>query len=62
MGTAQSGLPDLRLGDLIRDAPLVRTARRLASSILEADPSLSGPHRHLLPLLSPPPETPSSPA
>jgi ATP-dependent DNA helicase RecG len=62
MGTAQSGLPDLRLGDLIRDAPLVRTARRLASATLEADPSLSGPHRHLLPLLAPPPETPSTPA
>ncbi len=40
LGTSQSGLPGLRLGDLVRDARLVRTARRLATGILEADPSL----------------------
>lgn len=41
LGTAQSGLPGLQLGDLVRDARLVRTARRLAADILAADPSLS---------------------
>ncbi len=43
LGTAQSGLPGLQLGDLVRDARLVRTARRLASEILAADPLLTRP-------------------
>lgn len=43
LGTAQSGLPGLKLGDLVRDARLVRTARRLAADILSADPPLSRP-------------------
>lgn len=40
LGTAQSGLPGLQLGDLVKDAKLVRTARRLAADILAADPLL----------------------
>jgi ATP-dependent DNA helicase RecG len=52
LGTAQSGLPGLRLGDLVRDAKLVRTARRLAANTLAADPALSLPQNaHLRPLL-----------
>lgn len=52
LGTAQSGLPDLHLGDLLRDASLVRTARRLAESILTTDPDLQQPaNRHLRDLL-----------
>ena len=43
LGTAQSGLPGLRLGDLVQDARLVRTARRLANEILDADPDLTLP-------------------
>jgi ATP-dependent DNA helicase RecG len=41
MGTAQSGLPGLKLGDLIRDADLMRQARAAATAILASDPALS---------------------
>jgi len=52
LGTAQSGLPGLRLGDLVRDARLVRTARRLATHTLTGDPGLTKPENaRLRPLL-----------
>jgi ATP-dependent DNA helicase RecG len=40
LGTAQSGLPALKLGDLIKDAELMRRARAAATVILAADPRL----------------------
>ena len=40
LGTAQSGLPALKIGDLIRDAHLMRQARTAAMSIFDADPRL----------------------
>ena len=40
LGTAQSGLPALKLGSLKIDAPLMRQARDVATAILAADPSL----------------------
>jgi RecG-like helicase/REP element-mobilizing transposase RayT len=40
LGTAQSGLPGLKLGDLRRDAALMRKARRAALELLENDPGL----------------------
>jgi RecG-like helicase/REP element-mobilizing transposase RayT len=40
LGTAQSGLPALKLGDLKTDAALMRRARAAAMHILEADPRL----------------------
>ncbi|HSP45543.1 MAG TPA: helicase-related protein, partial [Chthoniobacterales bacterium] len=40
LGTAQSGLPALKLGNLIRDADLMRRARASATVILAADPRL----------------------
>ena len=40
LGTAQSGLPELKLGDLRRDAGLMRKARRVALQLLENDPRL----------------------
>ena len=43
LGTAQSGLPALRLGDLRRDAALMRKARRAALELLENDPRLARP-------------------
>jgi ATP-dependent DNA helicase RecG len=43
LGTAQSGLPPLRLGDLIRDAELMKRARAAAVAILERDPLLELP-------------------
>ncbi len=43
LGTAQTGLPPLRLGDLFRDAALLEKARRHATTIFEADPALERP-------------------
>ena len=43
LGTAQSGLPALKIGDLKRDADMVRRARAAAISIFEMDPRLELP-------------------
>jgi len=43
LGTAQSGLPALKIGNLKTDAHLMRRARSVARSILEADPRLELP-------------------
>jgi RecG-like helicase/REP element-mobilizing transposase RayT len=43
LGTAQSGLPALKIGDLKRDAELMRRARTAAMSIFEMDPDLEWP-------------------
>ncbi|MDP9187105.1 MAG: ATP-dependent DNA helicase RecG, partial [Verrucomicrobiota bacterium] len=40
LGTAQSGLPALKIGNLKRDAELMRRARTAAISIFAADPKL----------------------
>ena len=47
LGTAQSGLPGLQLGDLVRDQALVNVARQLATEALSQDPTLRRYH-HLL--------------
>jgi ATP-dependent DNA helicase RecG len=39
-GTRQSGLPDLRFGDLARDVEVIERARETAQRILAADPRL----------------------
>jgi len=43
LGTAQSGLPALKIGDLRRDAQLMKRARTSAMSIFEMDPQLEWP-------------------
>jgi ATP-dependent DNA helicase RecG len=43
LGTAQSGLPALKIGDLKRDADLMRRARAAAMSIFQTDPHLEQP-------------------
>ena len=43
LGTAQSGLPALRIGDLKTDGGLMRQARAAAMSIFKADPRLESP-------------------
>jgi ATP-dependent DNA helicase RecG len=43
LGTAQSGLPGLKIGNLKRDAQLMQRARNAATSIFELDPSLEWP-------------------
>ncbi len=48
LGTAQSGFPPLRLGDLLRDGDVMTEARKVAREILEADPDLSQPGHEVL--------------
>ena len=52
LGTAQSGLPALKIGDLKRDAELMRRSRAAAVSIFDMDPRLEQPEnqrfRHLI--------------
>lgn len=43
LGTAQSGLPPLKLGDLFRDAELMKLARNHAFLVCERDPGLDDP-------------------
>jgi ATP-dependent DNA helicase RecG len=43
LGTAQTGLPPLRLGNLLRDSALIQQAREQAESIFERDPQLARP-------------------
>jgi ATP-dependent DNA helicase RecG len=42
LGTAQSGLPPLKLGDLLRDGDLMQLARSTARAIFDSDPDLRG--------------------
>lgn len=52
LGTRQAGVPDFRVASLLRDAGILREARRLAEQILAGDPGLtseaSRPIAHLL--------------
>lgn len=52
LGTAQSGLADLRFADFLADTALLREARAMADSVLAEDPDLTGRHRALRPLIA----------
>ncbi len=53
LGTQQSGLPPLRLGDILKDGDLMRQARGAAFLVFERDPQLEDPeHRHLKKLMA----------
>ncbi len=47
-GVRQSGMPDLRLGDLASDQAIIERSRALAKAILETDPYLDRPEHALL--------------
>ncbi|MDE0506776.1 MAG: ATP-dependent DNA helicase RecG [Candidatus Poribacteria bacterium] len=47
-GTRQSGLPNLRLANLIQDAPLLEAAKTEANRLAQADPGLRQPEHQLL--------------
>ncbi len=51
LGTAQSGLADLRFTDFLADTALLREAREIADRILAEDPRLEGVHRKLAGLI-----------
>jgi ATP-dependent DNA helicase RecG len=48
LGTAQTGLPSLGLGDLLRDADIMSEARRVALEVLAEDPELRNPAHGLM--------------
>jgi len=43
LGTSQSGLPPLRIANLIEDSPLLALAREVAQELLSEDPELAAP-------------------
>ena len=47
-GTAQHGMPDLKVADLVEDFELLRMARRDAFAIVAEDPGLNAPHHQTL--------------
>jgi ATP-dependent DNA helicase RecG len=47
-GVRQSGMPDLKIGDLSKDTEIIEQTRELAKRILEADPYLDQPRNALL--------------
>ena len=47
-GTAQSGVLDLKIADLSKDAQLLHTARNIATEILRNDPELINPENTLV--------------
>ena len=49
LGTAQSGLPVLKLGNLKTDARLMRSARAAAAKIFESDPKLEAAGKSTFP-------------
>jgi ATP-dependent DNA helicase RecG len=51
LGTAQSGLTDLRFADFITDIELIREARALADKVFQEDPPLNSIHENLRPLI-----------
>lgn len=48
LGIAQSGLPPLRLGDLLRDRELMTECRNAAGALLASDPMLARPEHRLI--------------
>ncbi|MCG6536965.1 MAG: DNA helicase RecG, partial [Syntrophales bacterium LBB04] len=48
MGTRQSGLPDFRIANLIRDGKILNEAKESAFDLLEGDPALEKQEHRLL--------------
>jgi ATP-dependent DNA helicase RecG len=48
MGTQQSGVADLLIADLSKDAPILTLARDAAQELLQSDPDLSQPENALV--------------
>jgi ATP-dependent DNA helicase RecG len=52
LGTAQSGLTDVRFADFITDTQLIREARLLADQVFQEDPELSAQNQNLRELIT----------
>ncbi|MFZ3272898.1 MAG: ATP-dependent DNA helicase RecG, partial [Lutibacter sp.] len=48
MGTQQSGILNLKIADLVKDANLLKTARMMAMELLDKDPDLSAPENRFI--------------
>ncbi len=48
MGTQQSGILNLKIADLVKDAGLLKTARMMAMELLDKDPDLSAPENRFI--------------
>jgi ATP-dependent DNA helicase RecG len=48
IGTRQSGLPDLRIANIVRDQELLQSARREAFGLVKEDPGLKRPENRYL--------------
>lgn len=48
LGTRQSGMPDFRVGSIVKDARILDEAKTAAFGIVEHDPMLSRPENSLL--------------
>jgi ATP-dependent DNA helicase RecG len=48
MGTQQSGILNLKIADLVKDAGLLKTARTMAIELLDKDPDLNAPENRFI--------------
>lgn len=48
LGTRQSGMPDFRIGNILRDEKILKAAREDALRLIENDPSLARPAHQLI--------------
>ena len=48
MGTRQSGMPLLKIANLLRDIQVLETARNEAFQLIESDPGITDPKHQLL--------------
>ncbi len=44
MGTRQSGLPELKFGNIVKDFSIMQEAREEAFNLIKEDPALRDPH------------------
>ena len=47
-GTRQSGLPEFRVADLLKDGPVLEEARQEAVTLVKGDPNLAKPEHRAL--------------
>ncbi|MDO9595069.1 MAG: ATP-dependent DNA helicase RecG, partial [Lutibacter sp.] len=48
MGTQQSGILNLKIADLVKDAEVLKTARMMAMELLDKDPDLNAPENRFI--------------
>ncbi|MFA5298744.1 MAG: ATP-dependent DNA helicase RecG [Lutibacter sp.] len=48
MGTQQSGILNLKIADIVKDATLLKTARNMAMELLDKDPDLNAPENRFI--------------